>query len=194
MRKLILASFLICTLALVTTIPVQAKKPLRGTMDLEFNLSWAAAGGINQILVPEWIGTITIGNEEYGMEFYAIGSGKPFTEDPPGSVHFFEEIWVIYTEIEFIIPSEDPTDFVRGEVLLWGYDVGITNLKNSKYHMNGNVEEAFDREGYPDFSMWTGRSVHMSGVILWQEVEVPAPEGPVVVVAPQYAPGTFRIN
>ena len=44
--------------------------------------------------------------------------------------------------------------------------------------MNGNVEEANG-----DFEQWIGRNVFMSGVIEWY------PFG-----APQYAPGTFRIN
>ena len=69
--------------------------------------------------------------------------------------------------------------FEPGEVVLSGYDRGITTVVNSKYRMNGDVQVA---EG--DFAMWMGRSVHMMGDIEWNSS----------IPAPLYAPGTFRIN
>lgn len=177
------------SLALVTVAPVQAKKPLIGTLDLQFNLAWPGP----QDEIPDWVGGITIDGdgdgiaELYDMAFFAIGSGKAFVTPPyrGDTVHFFEEIYVIgeinyeFDESGVLVAFEIVT------VLLWGYDVGITNLQNSKYHMNGNVEEA---NGV--FEGCAGRNVHMSGIIEWQIVETP--EGP--VVAPLHAPGTFRIN
>ena len=163
-------------LALVSTIAtVSAENKPIGTMELQFNLAWPGP----QADIPDWVGTITIDDVEYGMAFFAIGSGKPFVTDPSISVHFFEEIYVIYFELYFTF-NEDGTlgDFEPGAIALWGYDVGITNMINSKYHMTGNVEEA-----YGFFSPWIGRNVYMGGVIEWY------PFG-----APQYAPGTFRIN
>lgn len=68
--------------------------------------------------------------------------------------------------------------FVPGEIVLSGYDSGIVTVKNSKYHMNGDVQVA---EG--DFADWLGRNVHMSGLIEWYPFE-----------APHFAPGVFRIN
>ncbi|MFX0079233.1 MAG: hypothetical protein ACFE8O_08340, partial [Candidatus Hermodarchaeota archaeon] len=65
------------------------------------------------------------------------------------------------------------------ELVMWGYDEGITNMANTKYHMSGNIEEA---SGV--FEKYDGRNVHMSGIIIWYE-EMPAPH---------FAPGTFRIN
>jgi len=176
------------TLALVPVAMVQATKPLRGTMTLEFNTGWFVHGP--QATVPDWVGTITIDAQVYGMLFFAIGSGKPFTADPPGgSVHFFEEIWAIY-EFDGVyfpdIPNDDPDDWEYwlpsegpSELVLWGYDVGITNKINSKYHMNGNVEYA--AEGW---EMYLGRNVHMSGEIIWDSN----------TGYPLYAPGTLRIN
>lgn len=166
-------------LVLVPVVPVHAMKPLRGTMDLQFNLGWPGP----QEAIPDWVGTITIDGEVYGMLFFAIGSGKAFVTPPykGNNIHFFEEIWEIYDMANFQFEfNEDGvlTLLVVGQPFLWGYDEGQTNLKTSKYHMNGNVEEACG-----DFSMWEGRSVHMSGIIEWY------PFG-----APQYAPGTFRIN
>jgi len=172
--KLSIVHVMVLILSLVAAAPVSAKAPLVGAMDLQFNLGWPGP----QAHTPDWVGTITIDDEEYGMAFFAIGSGKPFNEDPSASVHFFEEIWKIYDELEFEFNEFGVlTEFEEGDVLLWGYDTGITNLKNSKYHMNGSVEadDLFDE--------WVGRNVHMSGDIEWYDSG-----------APQSAPGTFRIN
>ncbi len=173
------------TLMLVPAIPTQAKKPLTGTANVEFNLSWPGP----QAEIPDWAGTITINEDEYGMLFFAIDSGKPFAEDP-GKVHFFGEIWAIYnTTFDFIslLPSDDPTEWdywlpsntpTPTELILWGHDAGVVSLQNSKYRMNGNVEEAFGA-----FEVWQGRNVHISGEIIWYDFG-----------APHYAPGIFRIN
>jgi len=176
-KRLIVLLALAFTLALVPAIPAQAKNPLIGNMDLEFNLDWP---GPHQTDIPDWVGNITIDSIEYGMAFFAIGSGKAFVDVLPGKVHFFEEIWRIYDWVTFDFETQV---LEYGEILLWGYDAGQTCLHehNNNYHMNGNVEVAFG-----DFAVWQGRNVHMSGEIEWQET----PEGP----APKYAPGTFRIN
>lgn len=172
------------TLALLPAGMIQAKKPLIGAMDLEFNLGWPEP----QAEIPDWVGTITIDEKEYGMLFFCTGSGKAFDDNLKGKVHFFEEIWAIYdtdfdltslipsssaTDWEYWLPSNDPE-----ELVLWGYDAGQTNIQTSKYHMTGNVEEALG-----DFLMWEGRNVYMSGVIEWLAPGVPL-----------YAPGTLRIN
>ena len=76
------------TVALVSAAPVEAKKPLIGTLDLQFNLGWP--GPQNE--VPDWVGNITIDGKLYDMAFYAIGSGKSFVTDPAnlrGKIHFF---------------------------------------------------------------------------------------------------------
>jgi hypothetical protein len=174
---------LVFTLALLPAGFTQAKKRLIGAMDLEFNLAWL--GPTDN--VPDWVGNITINGEQYGMLFFAIGSGKPFTADPPGgSVHFFEEIWAIYDMDgktfpdlptlegwEDWLPKKNPA-----ELILQGHDVGITNKINTNYHMNGNVEYAA-----AGWEMYLGRNVYMSGEIIWD------PAG-----FPLSAPGTFRIN
>ena len=174
-KKLISVLLVISFLTLVSTIAaVNAKTPLIGTMDLQFNLAWPGYSDT----IPDWVGTITIDGEEYGMAFFCIGSGKPF--DPgPLNVIFFGEIYVIYDELYFTFDGDgNLDDFEPGDIVLWGYDEGITNLANSKYHMTANVEEA---NGI--FSQWLGRNVFMSGVIEWYPF-----------AAPYKAPGTFRIN
>ena len=172
------------TLALLPVMTAQAKKPLYGAMDLEYNTAWPGP----QDVIPDWVGTITIDGEEYGMLFFAIGSGKAFDDNLKGNVHFFEEIWAIYdTEVDLTlkIPSDSAADWEYWlpdngpeELVLWGHDKGQTNVRTSKYHMTGSAEGAFG-----DFMMWEDRSVYMSGVIDWY--------GP---GEPHYAPGTFRIN
>lgn len=173
------------SLALVAVVPIQAKKPLYGEMFLEFNLAWSGY----QTDVPDWVGSITIDGKEYGMLFFAFWTGKPFDDPAHGMAFFFGEIWAIYDMdgLEFpVIPNGEPGDWAYwvptndpAELVMWGYDEGITNMANTKFHMSGNVVEAFG-----DFSMWEGRNVHMSGTIEWYE-EIPAPH---------FAPGIFRIN
>ena len=188
-RKKIIGSILGALLiTAVFVVPVLAKKPLYGEMTLSFNLGWFPHGA--QPNVPDWVGTITIDGKPYGMLFFAIGSGKPFATDPPGKVHFFEEIWAIY-DIDFDLTSlivpfgeiSDPDDWDEWlpqnspDMVMWGYDQGLTNKQNKKYHMTGSVEEALG-----DFTEWEGRQVYMSGVILF--------DGGL----PSEAPGIFRIN
>ncbi|MFX1506894.1 MAG: hypothetical protein ACFFDC_12390 [Promethearchaeota archaeon] len=186
-KKLSVLVLSVFILTLLPAVSISAKKP-RGTMDLEFNLLVPPISD----QIPDWVGTITIDGEEYGMVFFAIGSGKAFDDDFKGNVHFFKEIWAIYDtdfDLKSLIPSDDPADWEYwlpvnepDELALWGYDKGQTNVQNSKYRMNGNIEEAFG-----DFGKWTGRNVHMSGIITWQIL-------PGDIVAPETAPGTFRIN
>jgi hypothetical protein len=166
-KKFFLSVFV---LVLLPTMPAQAEQPIYGEMDLEFNLLWAGPSPS----VPEWVGTVTIDGNEHGMVFFNIGTGKPFAIPAQGNAFFFGEIWVIYDWITFDFGTGA---FAHGDELLWGHDSGVVTV-NDKYRMNGNVEAAFGiYEGLG------GRTVHMSGLIEWY------PFG-----APQYAPGTFRIN
>lgn len=152
---------------------IAAKAPLYGTMDLTYNLMGPS------IDVPDWLGTITIDDVDYGMVFFNVGSGKPFDDPFIGSVVKFGEIWVIYEEpVDF---DPETGDYTLGTVLMQGTDTGVTVVPNSTYRMNGVVDEA-----HGPFAQWEGRRVHMMGDIVWQMT----PMGP----APQYAPGVFRIN
>lgn len=172
-RFVALAAFTIAALTGVAG-PAEAKAPLIGTMDLQFNLAWP---GPNEV-VPDWVGTITIDGDEYGMAFFNTGTGKPFDEQPADNV-FFEETWAIYETLDFsFTPDGFLDEFEPGDVVLSGYDRGISVLVNASYRMNGDVRVA---EG--EFAEWLGRHVHMSGDLVFY------PFG-----APQYAPGTFRIN
>ena len=156
------------TLTIILVAPAQAKKPLVGMMDLEFNLAWSGPSEE----VHEWSGTITINGFDYYMEFFNIGTGKEGDQDPGKTLHF-GEIWKIWE-------NED-----RDNLLLKGTDEGVVSLANNGYRMNGVVTEA-----YESFAIWDGRNVHMSGYITWQNLGTE--EDP--IMAPQYAPGEFRIN
>ncbi len=173
-KKLSTLFGLVAVLLMAVALPADARQPLRGDMDLQFNLGWPGPSET----VPDWVGTITIDGDEYGMAFFNTGTGKPFDEQPADNV-FFEETWAIYDTLEFSFDGDGILEtFMPGDVVLSGYDRGITTVANSKYHMNGDVRVA---EG--PFTDWLGRSVHMSGIIEWYDFG-----------APQYAPGTFRIN
>ncbi|MFW9968281.1 MAG: hypothetical protein ACFFEA_14085 [Candidatus Thorarchaeota archaeon] len=181
----VVALVLTFTIALVSVSPVQAKRQIFGTMDLEFNLGWPGYG----TEIPDWVGTIEINGETYGMLFFAFWTGKPFDDPAKGMAFFFGEIWAIYDmdvasfpgipngdtgEWAQLLPANNPDGLV-----VWGHDEGVTNMANTKYHMTGSVEYAGD-----PFTKWAGRNVYMSGLIEWYE-DIPAPH---------YAPGEFRIN
>jgi hypothetical protein len=147
-----------------------AKKPaphLTGTMELEFTFgAWPEE--------PVWVGTITFEDYgTYGARFFHLSPFKDFSQASP-----FLEYFEIYD-------LEDDA-----KVYLGGPDAGVTTLANkppddTKYRMNGEIDVA-----NAPFAEWLGRSVHMSGVITWQNLGTP--EEP--VIAPATAPGTFRIN
>lgn len=157
---------------------VSAKKPLIGHMELYLILEPQTPYSYPQgeFELVTWEGKITF-KAEYYMRFFILGSGKPGNPET-GKASHFGEIWEIWTA--------DPDEC--GLPILWGTDEGLTNVEKDltwKYRMNGIVKEAFDYEGYPEFSMWAGRNVHMSGTIIWNLV-------PFAVGSE--APGIFRIN
>ena len=178
---------MVSILLLMPTFSVGAKKPLIGTMDLRFDLDWFNDPGPHR---PDWVGTITFEGDSnvYGMAFFVLGTGKPFATDPSPSVHFFQERYEIYEDVTLISFDDEPTSdtyghllqFIHGPLVLSGVDVGLTNLRNSKYHMTGNVDMA---DGYYFSDDWIGRKVFMSGDILWYDFG-----------APKNAPGTVRIH
>jgi len=172
MQTKIVALFgLIALVMMALVAPAEAKKPLSGEMDLGFNLTWTEPG----TEAPVWVGTVTLDDVEYGMAFFNIGIGKPFDESPSPAVSFFGEVWEIYDVGTGVM---DPLGFERGDIVMMGRDAGVVSFNNNKYRMNGSVEEAFG-----DFLGWVGRNVHMSGTISFDDFG-----------APQFAPGTFRVN
>lgn len=149
-----------------------AAKPsanLRGEMDLTFDLSAEVPDD------PVWVGTIEIEDYgTYGMRFYHLSPFRDYSQASP-----FEEWFEIYTLT------------VDEKVVLAGPDVGVTTLANKppepcSYRMNGEIEVA-----EAPFEEWMGRPVHMKGMITWQILTLP--DGS-IVVAPESAPGVFRIN
>jgi hypothetical protein len=169
----LLAAILLCA---GVAAPSSAEAPLVGEMDLQFNLGWPGY----QEEIPDWVGTVTIEGDEYGMAFFLLGTGKPFGDDHlTGNASFFGEKWEIYADLEFEFDEDGVlTVFEPGATVLWGYDRGLVSLKNDKYRMNGSVEEAAE-----PFASRLGSNVHMGGTIVWYESGWP-----------QYAPGTLHVN
>jgi hypothetical protein len=146
-----------------------ATQPLWATVNVDFNLGFFA-----DPTQPSWVGTLTVDTEDYGIVFWSIGSGKPFANGFRGSAMFFEEIWGVYTWVDF--------DFVNqtlavGDLLMSGRNAGVST-RNGKFRGNGVVEEAF-----AGMSMWEGRHVHEAGRIAFN------PDG-----SPHSATGVFRVN
>ena len=156
MRRAITTLAVMSVMLLAAATSATANEPVRGTMDLEWNPCWTETGDV----VPDWVGTITFGEDEYGMAFFNIGTGKAFDETG-GLAGFFEEVYRIYDGLVPLVGKcfvPDPAD-----VLLWGYDRGMFNGATAKYHMSGTVVDA-DADG--PFAGFDGRGVHMSGLIV----------------------------
>lgn len=146
-----------------------ARQPLRGDMELNFNVGFVIQEGCTTVT---WAGTIDIDGETYGMAFFPTGSRQT------GEAFHFEENWVIYdAPFGFDAPGllmECP----MGDVVLAGYDSGVTS-PNAKYRMSGAVEVALE-----EFDGWDGRRVHMDGYIVYDQT----------TGVPLTAPGSFRLN
>jgi len=170
MRRTTIVVAVVLAAALLVAVPAGADEPAAGTMDLSWSPCFAGPG----MATPDWIGSITLEGDTYGMAFFNLGNGKAF-DHPTGSAMFFTEVYALYPE-----PIEDcpGTAVDLANALLWGYDSGMLSLPNSKYHMSGWVEEASG-----PLAGLAGGSVYMSGIIVWDESGNPA-----------FAPGQLRIT
>ena len=106
MRKKV--SVLVLSVFILTLLPVisgSAIKPLRGTMDLQYDLDaeWPEE--------PVWVGTIDIkGYGVYDMRFFHLTPFKEYSQASP-----FEEYFEIY---------------LGDTIFLAGPDIGVTTLAN----------------------------------------------------------------
>ncbi|UCB60625.1 MAG: hypothetical protein JSW72_00745 [Candidatus Bathyarchaeota archaeon] len=144
-KRLIVLLALALTL-LFAAVPVQAKEPLKGSMELYFMVGGPDIG----YGPPIWSGTIS-GDINGEMYFYNVGTGKQGNQAPGKTIHF-GEVWYIIT--------------VDGVLL--GTDEGVVSLDGSEYRMNGVVTQATG-----DWVYLEGRNVHMSGYITWAAPGVP---------------------
>lgn len=156
---------------------VQAVKPLEATTDVQFNLGYPGP----QDQIPDWVGHLYVDGMEYGIIFYNVGTGKPFTTQNGGQTVFFKEEWIVFASIDYQFDSQGvlQPDWSAGPILMSGNDQGVVSLANSAFRMNGLVQYATG-----PFQNYQDLSVHMSGIVQWY------PSG-----APHYAlNGNFRIN
>lgn len=183
-RKLFILLALAVALTLIAVAPANAKKPLTGPMELEFNLNFAPGGAGCQAIT--WAGTVYLDGVLYEMAFI------PTDSKDVGSVHHFWEDWLIYPYDDeapiFVFSEDEPRVLVAcdpGEVLpvLHGTDSGVTS-PNDRYRMNGTIDGAG-----PPFEEWLGRNVHMSGTIEWYDAPGAPWDG-----APHFAPGVFHAH
>lgn len=166
---------MLLVLSVAVALPASAKEPLKGDMELYFNLGF----GDPHAPCPDitWAGTVQLEGVTYGMAFFPTGAKDV------GVVHHFAEIWEIY-DTPYTFMGGVLMECTPGEIVLAGTDAGNTET-NDKYRMNGTVEDAFD-----PLAEWGGHNVHMDGYITWAEIVV----GTETIIVPATAPGTFRIN
>ena len=150
---------------------------LKGPMDLQFNLN--AIGATTP--TPGWMGTVTLNGHVYGMVFYNIGTGKPFTTQNPGNMHFFGEHWIIYDSISITWSQTNQghvIDWGHGSQIIDGYDHGEVSGGNDAYRMNSQVATASG-----SLQAYLGHNVHMGGYIYRYSNGLP-----------YQAPGVFQID
>jgi len=126
----LLALALAFTLVLVPAVLAQPNKPLRYEFEAELDPT-----------IPGWRGSITSG-DLFGCDIIWVTRAKYVIGE---SVHFFET-WEI-------------TDG-NGDVVLAGFDEGVTRLQNGKFTGNGRVTEAYDA-----WSGLIGCKEYMSGTV-----------------------------
>jgi len=169
MKKLITAVATLFVAPLLMATSADARQPLRGEMELNFNVGFVIQQGCTQVT---WAGTVAIDGETYGMAFFPTGSRQT------GEAFHFDENWVVYEEPFGFDEPGLLTECPEGDIVLSGYDSGVTS-PNAKYRMSGAVEVA--ASGFDD---WDGRRVHMDGEITYDET----------TGVPLTAPGSFRLN
>ena len=145
-RRLIVLLALAFTLALVPAGTPQAKKPLRYECE-----GYGTPFG--------WIGEITSGDLTGATMIWVtlaldFRGGEPFVDAK--NVYFFEE-WFIGFGIEYV-DGESWT--IDGDVVLAGFDEGVTRFKNGKFTGNGRVTEASEALSY-----LIGSKEHLSGTV-----------------------------
>lgn len=150
--KLATVLVMVVILSLVMVVPVNAKQPLRGWVDVDFNLGFGDPG----TACPEitWVGNIDIDGVSYG---FAWTPTSPLRETG-GAIHYTDN-WMIY---------ESPFEYDGGVfeecdvgIALWGNDAGAASNANGHAVANGTVEWV-NPDG-PFDEMLTGRNIHWSG-------------------------------
>jgi len=144
-RRLTVLLALAFTLALVPAVSAQPMKPLRYEVSGGSATEWFG-----------WIGTIDSGdlNGYTGIwvtQVLKLRGGETLLDAK--NAYFFE-LWFIGNGIDYVDGK------VTGNVVLAGFDKGVTRFKNGKFSGNGIVTEA-----YGAWSHLVGRKEHCSGTV-----------------------------
>jgi len=141
MRKMLLIPLIVCMVVLLSTLsmPAVSAKPMK---PLRYEASGYGTG-------YGWFGTITSGDLA-GYTGIWVTLVLDFKED---NVYFYEE-WFIGDGIGYVEGE------VTGDVVLAGWDEGVTRFENGKFTGNGRVTEA--GEGWEHL---VGRKEHLSGTV-----------------------------
>lgn len=153
-RKLTTGSALALTATLAMAPAAMAQAEVSGDFDLLWNACWEGPTEA----VPDWIGTIDLGDDTYDMLFFNVGTGHPpghAVEEPLGS---FLEVWAVYDWLELVHGADCALEKLEGDLVMWGHDYGTGNTDTATYAMTGTVVE-----GFGDYADLAGHEVEMSG-------------------------------
>ncbi len=175
-RRLSILVALVAVLSMVMAVPATAKQPLRGDMELYFNLGFGNQDTPCSDIT--WAGSVQLDGVAYGIAFFPIVS-----EDRGNSYHF-EETWEVYAEPFDFTGGAVLTDCTPGAVVLRGPDKGVE--VDNDYHIIGRVDYAAGA-----LAAWEGRQMRVRGTVVFTELVDPAGE---IVLVPATAHGTFRLN
>jgi hypothetical protein len=140
-------ALLMLVVAVAPAVSAQPNKPIR----YEVSGGFASYG---------WLGTVDSGDLAGKTGIWVtlvlkLRGGETLADAK--NVYFFE-LWYIGDGIQYV-PSGNGFE-ITGDVVLAGFDEGVTRLNNGKYTGNGMVTEA-----YGDWSDLIGCKEHCSGTI-----------------------------
>lgn len=180
---------LVLTLALAATAPVSAKEPLRGDVEIDFNVGVVTGEGCcPTVFTPgtwdveewgvAWFGTVDMGGGTYWIVF----DDGPYL--PTGAAVHWVERMRIYRHLDYTIDNGVLTDMVPEGLLIDAIVRGLMAPIGGG-PVNGLVTAAHD-----EFAEWEGRHIHMTGRVTGVYTEGPYAE----MELPKTAFMALRIN
>jgi len=130
MRKMLTAAFSMCTVALLSTLPMptvsaKSNETLRSELFIALNWDWEGFPWGTPGSKYTWIGTVW---GDINGDFYVTLTGASY----PGKTEHFSEKWVIVTP----------------DGVIEGFDKGVWASSNFKWVANGRVTDATNGWSY----------------------------------------------
>lgn len=164
-RRLVMSLSLVLLAAVAVAPATLAQDKLEGTANWTFNECYP--GPPNEE-IPIWIGTIDFDGEVYDALSWNVGTGRPYGHMPAEGYMPFNEVFVVYRDLELVLGPECTVEQLEGDVLMWGHDGGLTDTATAEYSAIGFIMEA--SEGFDGLA---GSPMSMSGTIVFGPDGVP---------------------